>query len=90
MNVTNPKVSIFFLAFLPQFADPQRGSISLQMVALGSIFVVATILVFGMVALIGGALGDWLNRSNRAQCVMNRIAGTVFVVLALKLVTAER
>ncbi len=90
MNVTNPKVSIFFLAFLPQFADPQRGSISLQMVALGSIFIVATILVFGMVALIGGALGDWLNRSTRAQRVMNRIAGTVFVVLALKLVTAER
>jgi threonine/homoserine/homoserine lactone efflux protein len=90
MNVTNPKVSIFFLAFLPQFADPQRGSISLQMVVLGSIFIVATILVFGTIALIGGTLGDWLNRSTRAQRVMNRIAGTVFVLLALKLVTAER
>ncbi|MDT8443626.1 MAG: LysE family translocator [Desulfuromonadales bacterium] len=90
MNVTNPKVSIFFLAFLPQFAEPQRGSISLQMVALGSIFIVATILVFGTIALIGGTLGDWLNRSTRAQRVMNRIAGTVFVILALKLVTTER
>ncbi len=90
MNVTNPKVSIFFLAFLPQFADPQRGSISLQMVTLGCIFIVSTILVFGTIALIGGSLGDWLNRSTRAQRVMNRIAGTVFVVLALKLVTAER
>ena len=90
MNVTNPKVSIFFLAFLPQFADPIRGSISLQMVALGGIFIMATILVFGTVALIGGALGDWLNRSERAQRVMNWVAGTVFVGLALKLVTAER
>jgi threonine/homoserine/homoserine lactone efflux protein len=90
MNVTNPKVSIFFLAFLPQFADPVRGSISLQMVALGGIFITATILVFGAIALIGGALGEWLNRSERAQRVMNWTAGTIFVGLALKLVTAER
>jgi len=90
MNVTNPKVSIFFLAFLPQFADPVRGPISLQMVALGGIFITATILVFGAIALIGGALGEWLNRSECAQRVMNWTAGTIFVGLALKLVTAER
>lgn len=90
MNLTNPKVSIFFLAFLPQFVDPQRGPISLQMVALGVIFIFATILVFGTIALIGGALGDWLNRSERAQRAMNRVAGAVFIGLALKLVTVER
>lgn len=90
MNVTNPKVSVFFLAFLPQFADPARGAISLQMTALGGIFILATILVFGAVALVGGTLGDWLNRSPRAQRVMNLVAGTVFIGLALKLVTAEK
>jgi len=90
MNVTNPKVSIFFLAFLPQFADPERGSISLQMIVLGGIFIVATILVFGAIALVGGTLGDWLNRSTRAQKIMNRVAGTVFVGLAPKLMTAAR
>jgi len=90
MNLTNPKVSIFFLAFLPQFADPDRGPISLQMVVLGGIFIFATILVFGSIALIGGVLGDWLNRSERAQRTMNRIAGTVFIGLALKLVNVER
>jgi threonine/homoserine/homoserine lactone efflux protein len=90
MNITNPKVSIFFLAFLPQFADPQRGPISLQMIALGGIFIVATVLVFGTVALIGGTLGEWLNRSPRTQQIMNWVAGTVFVGLALKLVTAEQ
>lgn len=90
MNLTNPKVSIFFLAFLPQFADPQRGPINLQMVVLGGIFIFATVLVFGSIALVGGALGDWLNRSERAQRTMNRIAGTVFIGLALKLVTVER
>ena len=90
MNVTNPKVSIFFLAFLPQFADPARGPISLQMVALGGVFIITTILVFGSIALLGGAMGEWLNRSERAQRVMNWTAGTIFVGLALKLVTAER
>ena len=60
------------------------------MIALGGIFIVATILIFGVVALLGGALGDWLNRSTRAQKVMNWVAGTVFVVLALKLVTTEK
>jgi threonine/homoserine/homoserine lactone efflux protein len=90
MNITNPKVSIFFLAFLPQFADPARGPISLQMVALGGVFIIATILVFGSIALLGGAMGEWLNRSERAQRVMNWTAGTIFIGLALKLVTAER
>jgi threonine/homoserine/homoserine lactone efflux protein len=90
MNVTNPKVSIFFLAFLPQFADPARGAISLQMILLGSIFILATILVFGTVALIGGALGDWLNRSKRCQKIINLVAATVFIGLALKLVTTEK
>ena len=90
MNLTNPKVSIFFLAFLPQFADPVRGPISLQMISLGGIFIIATILVFGAIALIGGTLGEWLNRSERAQRIMNWTAGTIFIGLALKLVTAER
>jgi len=60
------------------------------MIALGGIFIIATILVFGIIALIGGALGEWLNRSERAQRIMNWTAGTIFIGLALKLVTAER
>jgi threonine/homoserine/homoserine lactone efflux protein len=90
MNVTNPKVSIFFLAFLPQFADPARGSLAVQMILLGGLFMLATILVFGLIALLAGSLGDWLGHSSRAQKVLNRVAGTVFVGLALKLATAQR
>jgi len=90
MNVTNPKVSIFFLAFLPQFADPARGPISLQMVLLGGLFIVATLLVFGSIALLAGTLGGLLNRSPKIQRVMNGLAGAVFVGLALKLASAER
>ncbi len=90
MNITNPKVSIFFLAFLPQFADPDRGPISVQMIVLGGIFILATILIFGSVALLGGTLGNWLNRSPRAQRILNGLAGIIFVGLALRLVTTER
>lgn len=90
MNITNPKVSIFFLAFLPQFADPGRGAVVYQLLLLGGLFIVATILVFGSIALLAGTLGQWLNRSQRVQLMLNRLAGTVFVILAIKLVTSQR
>jgi threonine/homoserine/homoserine lactone efflux protein len=90
MNITNPKVSIFFLAFLPQFADPARGSLTLQLLLLGGVFILATILVFGGIALLAGTLGEWLNRSEKSQRILNRLAGTVFIGLALKLATTER
>ena len=86
MNITNPKVSIFFLAFLPQFADPAKGHISIQMMLLGGVF----ILIFGAIALLAGALGEWFSSSKKAQLILNRVAGTVFLGLALKLASAHR
>lgn len=90
MNITNPKVSVFFLAFLPQFADPARGSLAVQLLILGGIFIVATILVFGSVSLLAGAVGERFRRSSRAQIILNRLAGTIFAALALKLATTTR
>lgn len=90
MNITNPKVSIFFLAFLPQFADPARGAISIQLLLLGGLFILSTILVFGCIALLGGTVGQLLNRSDRIQTILNKVAGIVFIGLALKLATTER
>lgn len=90
MNITNPKVSIFFLAFLPQFAEPARGSLTVQMMLLGALFILATLLVFGGIALLAGTIGRRLGQSAKAEKVMNRVAGTVFAALALKLATTER
>lgn len=90
MNVTNPKVSIFFLAFLPQFTNPAKGSLPLQLIVLGLLFILATIVVFGAISLLAGMLGQWLRRSERAQVLLNRVAGAVFAGLALKLATASR
>ena len=90
MNVTNPKVSIFFLAFLPQFVDPVRGPLTLQIVTLGFIFIIATVLIFGSVALLAGTIGEWLNTSPKAQLVLNKVAGFVFLGLALKLMATRQ
>jgi threonine/homoserine/homoserine lactone efflux protein len=90
MNVTNPKVSIFFLAFLPQFVDPAYGSIIPQLMLLGTVFILSTILIFGSVSLLAGTFGAWLARSERARKILNRTAGSVFAALAVKLVMAHR
>lgn len=90
MNITNPKVSIFFLAFLPQFADPAKGGLAWQMLELGGVFIFSALLVFGAIALAAGAVGEWLNRSRRVQQWINRLAGTIFVGLAIKLLLTER
>jgi threonine/homoserine/homoserine lactone efflux protein len=90
MNITNPKVAIFFLAFLPQFADPSRGPITIQMLMFGGLFIGTTLLIFGAVAWFAGYLREWLKGSVKAQITMNRVAGTVFTGLALRLVISER
>jgi len=90
MSVTNPKLAIFFMAFLPQFADPTRGSLTLQIIVFGAVFILVTLIVFISIAWGAGFLGDWLKGSMRAQLILNRIAGTVFASLAIRLVMVEQ
>ncbi|HUG57923.1 MAG TPA: LysE family translocator [Candidimonas sp.] len=90
MNLTNPKVSLFFLAFLPQFASPARGSVALQILSLGALFIVSTLLVFGAIAFFSGVLGERVQRSQKAQRLLNRTAGIVFLGLAVKLALVNR
>lgn len=89
MNVTNPKVSIFFLAFLPQFVSSSNGAIAPQIFMLGALFIVVTLVIFGTIALMGGTLGNWFSKSRKAQILLNRVAGFLFTGLAIKLFTAD-
>ena len=84
MNVTNPKVQIFFLAFFPQFIPKGMSSTDtvFLMITLGFIFMISTALVFGSVAVFSGALADRL-RSDRFQLYLNRISALIFVSLAI-------
>ncbi|AZX41876.1 IS481 family transposase [Bordetella pertussis] len=90
MNLTNPKVLLFFFAFLPQFTRPEAGPMGWQIVELGAVFMLATLLVFGAIAVFSGGFGRLLQRSARAQRWLNRLAGLVFIGLALRLATASR
>ncbi|MES9947150.1 MAG: LysE family translocator [Candidatus Thiodiazotropha sp.] len=90
MNVTNPKVSLFFLALLPQFTLPGAGPIVLQMISFGFVFILATLLVFGAIAELAGIISPWIKRSDVAQRTMHRVAAVIFCILAMKLLLAEQ
>lgn len=90
MNVTNPKVAIFFLAFLPQFTDPSRGPIFLQLILLGAIFMAMAFIVFSAISWAASRIGNWLKQSEHVQTRLNRSAGIIFVLLACHLILSEQ
>lgn len=90
MNITNPKVSIFFLAFLPQFVNQQAGHVSRQMFSLGGIFILSSLVAFSLMSAFAATVGTRFRQSPRAQGIMNKAAGIVFVGLAAKLATTHR
>jgi threonine/homoserine/homoserine lactone efflux protein len=90
MNITNPKIAIFFLAFLPQFAHPEAGSMTSQLLVLGGLFIISAWLVFSLIAVLAGWLAGALARSAQAQIRLNRLAALVFFGLAARLALSSR
>ena len=88
--IANPKLTIFFLAFFPQFVVPENGPIIAQFYQLGALMICVTLVVFGAVAIAAGSLGAWIKGTPKTQIWLNRISGIVFVSLAVKLATAEK
>lgn len=89
MNISNPKIAVFFLAFFPQFVDPSLGHIARQTVELAAAFIAAFLIVFVTIAYLAGTLGEFLRKSEKAQTYLNRTAGIIFVGFALKLAFTE-
>jgi threonine/homoserine/homoserine lactone efflux protein len=87
-NALNPKVALFFLAFLPQFVSPARGSVIAQVFLLGLIFDFNGTLVNLVVASVAGHATRWLRRSSRGSRALQRLTGAVFLGLGARLALA--
>lgn len=84
-NVLNPKVALFFLAFLPQFINPDKGNASLQILFMGSWFDLVGTLVNIIVAVVFGKLGAWLSSSPGFIRWQDRVTGIMLITLGFKI-----
>ena len=89
-NVLNPKVALFFLAFLPQFVDPARGSMPLQIVQLGAVYDALGIAWLAAVAAASGALGALMLRNPRVERAQRWVTGGVMLALGLRLAIPDQ
>jgi threonine/homoserine/homoserine lactone efflux protein len=81
VNVLNPKTALFFLAFLPQFANPARGPVAAQIVVLGLCFIALAIASDGSYALLASALASRLRQTPRARRALDRSSGAMLLGL---------
>jgi len=89
-NVLNPKVAIFFLAFVPQFVDPARGHITMQFAALGTVFCISGTLVNALVGWLSGSAGRWFRTRAGLTRFLDRATGAIFVALGIRLALVSR
>lgn len=89
MNILNPKVSIFFLAFLPQFTTT-NANIPFQMIILGLIFMFLTIMVFSSIGILGNILSSKILENSKIFKYMNILTSFVLVSLSIKLALSQR
>jgi threonine/homoserine/homoserine lactone efflux protein len=90
MNILNPKVSIFFLAFLPQFVSVENGNIPFQMIILGGIFMVLTLIVFSSIGIAANMLSARLLEKPKIVKYMNILTSFVLVSLGIKLALSQK
>ena len=89
-NVLNPKVALFFLAFLPQFIHPEKGNPALQILLLGLWFNFSGTIVNIIVAMLFGKLGNWLADKQAFIKWQNKITGLLLVGLGIKVALSSR
>ncbi len=90
VNLTNPKVILFVLAFIPQFVDPAQGAILQQFLIFGAIIALGGFAVNGLVGIFAGGAGRVLTSNPRASRIMGWVTGGIFTALAVRLAIMER
>ena len=88
-NAINPKVVLFFLSFLPQFVVASQGQVAWQLGLLGLLFTAQAALLFGLLGYFSGGIGAWLNRRPGVGRWLDRLAGTVFIGLGVRMIAVR-
>ncbi|MDR3440926.1 LysE family translocator [Telmatospirillum sp.] len=88
-NAINPKVALFFLAFLPQFIVAERGMIWWQTIQFGVLFTFQAAILFALVGWFSGHVGHWLSRRPKAGLWLDRLSGGVFLLFGARLIFAR-
>ncbi|MFM0142291.1 LysE family translocator [Paraburkholderia sp. RL18-085-BIA-A] len=84
-NLLNPKVTLFFVVFLPQFVQPRGAqSVTVQMLELGVLFMLQTVVVFSLFGVCAGLIGGWLKRRPRVGVWLDRLAGATFIAIGIR------
>ncbi|MDQ0073985.1 threonine/homoserine/homoserine lactone efflux protein [Variovorax boronicumulans] len=89
-NLVNPKALLFFMVFLPQFVDPARGSVALQLVQLGVVLSVAALAFNTLLGACSGQVGRWLQRRPGAEKFQRTLLALVMIGLAIRLLMLDR
>ena len=84
-NMLNPKVTLFFFVFLPQFIEPHSvQSVAVQMLELGALFMLQTVVIFSLFGVCAGMIGGWLKRRPRVGVWLDRLAGATFIAIGIR------
>jgi len=90
MNLLNPKVSLFFLALLPQFVNHSTGHATQQMLVYGAVFLVQALIIFTLISLFAGKVGEFLRKSPALSKRLNLVQGSIFTLIGLKIAFSEK
>ncbi|MGE7942393.1 LysE family translocator [Lysinibacillus xylanilyticus] len=90
MNILNPKVSLFFLALLPQFVNPSNGHVGLQMLLLGIIFLVQALILFSLFSIFAGKVRNVIIGKPAIAKRLNTIQGVLFTFIGIQIALSKQ